>query len=78
MNAIQFYYISNVLGVSSIIQPEKLRSVYRLHPSLEKQTDFLLFCRQLKTEEEKQLIQKIKKSPGALRKSYRGDINRSL
>ena len=62
MNVLQFYYINTVFGVSSIIQPQKLRSVYYLHPSLEKQTDFLFFCHPLHTKKEKELIQKIGKT----------------
>ena len=62
MNMIQFYYINTVLGISSIIKPQKLRSIYHLHPSLKKQPDFLFFCHPLHTKEEKNLIQKIGKT----------------
>ena len=62
MTAIQLYYVNTVLGISSIIQPQKIRSIYRIHPSSAKSTDFLFFCHQLHTEEEKSLIQKIGKT----------------
>ena len=61
MNVTQFYYMNTVLGISSIIKPPNLRSIYHLHPSLEKQSDFLFFCHTLHTKEEKNLIQKIGK-----------------
>ena len=59
MNALQFYYVNTVLGASSVIQPQKIRSAYCLHRSSEKQTNFLFFCNHLNTKEEKELIQKI-------------------
>lgn len=62
MNVLQFYYTHTVLGISSIIQPKKTRTTYRLHCSSAKQTDFLFFCNKLKTKEEKTLIQKIAKA----------------
>ncbi len=62
MTAIQLYYVNTVLGISSIIQPREIRSIYRIHPSSTKPTDFLFFCHQLHTEEEKKLIQKIGKT----------------
>ena len=62
MTAIQLYYVNTVLRISSIIQPQEIRSIYRLHSSSAKQTDFLFFCHQLHTEEEKSLIQKIGKT----------------
>ncbi len=47
MNTSQFYYAHNVLGISSFLQPQKIRSTYRLYHSSETETEFLFFCQQL-------------------------------
>ena len=59
MNASQFYYIHNVLGVSSFLKPQKIRSTYHLHYGSEKEISFLFFCNTLNTESDCRLIQKI-------------------
>ena len=65
MNALQFYYVRTVLGVSSVIQPEVLRSVYRLLNNSAGKADFLFFCDPVKSVEEKHLIQKMAKAIGS-------------
>ncbi len=65
MNALQFYYVRTVLGVSSVIQPEALRSVYRLLNNSTTKADFLFFCDPVKSVEEKHLIQKMAKAIGS-------------
>ncbi|MDE0118886.1 MAG: hypothetical protein OXM55_02620, partial [Bdellovibrionales bacterium] len=64
MNGSQFYYAHNVLGISSLLKPQKIRSTYRLHHSSEKEIDFLFFCQQLNTEKDPSLIQKIAQALG--------------
>ena len=59
VNTLQFYYADRVLGLSSLIKPRNIRDSYRLHPSKSRRADFLFFCEQMKTKEDKALIQKI-------------------
>ena len=65
MNTAQFYYIYKALGISSFLQPQKIRSTYRLHYSSGKETDFMFFCNQLNTEKDRLLIQKIAQALGS-------------
>ena len=65
MNTLQFYYANTVLGVSSVIQPKKIRSAYRLRPHSIEQIDFLFFCDPINKKEDKILIQKIAKAIGS-------------
>ena len=77
MNAGQFYYVHNVLGVSTVIQPEGVRSAYRLHNNSIEKPDFIFFCEQIKTVEDKILIQKIAKAIGSSRELIIEVLNRS-
>ena len=66
MNALHFYYWNTVLGVSSFIQPQKVRTIYRLIHGLTKEPDLLFFCNSLNNNKEyKTLIQKMAKALGS-------------
>ena len=65
MNTAQFYYIYKALGISSFLQPQKIRSTYRLHYSSGKEINFLFFCHQLNMEQGNTLIQKIAQALGS-------------
>ena len=65
MNTAQFYYIYKALGISSFLQPQKIRSSYRLHYSSGKEINFLFFCHQLNMEQGNTLIQKIAQALGS-------------
>lgn len=65
MNALQFYYVNTVLGISSFLQPQEIRSTYRLLYGSTKNPDFLFFCDSLKNNGDKTLIQKISKALGS-------------
>ena len=61
MNTQQFSYIKEVLGISSVIQPKEIQSVYRLSEGFLNQTgpiDFLFFCDPITKSEEKNLLKK--------------------
>lgn len=63
MNALQFYYANTVLGVSSFIQPQKIRTSYRLIYSPTKEPDLLFFCNSMENNKEyKTLIKKMAKA----------------
>ena len=62
MNTQQFSYIKEVLGISSVIQPKEIQSIYRLSEGFLNQTgpiDFLFFCDPITKPEEKNLLKKM-------------------
>ena len=65
MNALHFYYWNTVLGVSSFIQPQKVRSTYRMTNGSIKEPDLLFFCTSLNNKEYKTLLQKMAKALGS-------------
>ncbi len=57
----QFYYASEVLGVSDIIKPRELHSIYRLQ-GRSKHSSFLFFCNQMKGEENLKMMRKMQEA----------------
>ena len=47
MNTLQLHYTQEVLGISSVIQPNHIRSIYRIHSSIQAPT-FLFFYTKMK------------------------------
>lgn len=78
MNTLQFYYVHTVLGVSSVIQPKAVRSVYRLLNNSTKKADFLFFCSPVKSLEEKKLIQKMARAIGSSQELILEILNQSI
>ena len=62
MNALQFYYTREVLGIQTALKPLHLRGAYRLSCPLAQKTDFLFFCDKLKVSAEKTLVKNIAKA----------------
>ena len=63
MNALQMQYIKDVLGLRSVVQPKDIRSIYRIHKSIQDPA-YLFFLTTLKTGTSKTLknSQKIQKA----------------
>jgi len=62
MNALQFYYINEVLGIESVMQPKKVQSFYRIYRSSISGTPEYFFFVSRTGEKELKLIRNMAKA----------------